>query len=860
MPSAVFPSQRHWPGRPLSAGLSLALALAAGSAGAAPLTQPELDRAARELKVGFAVLENGVTGDCGSGEGGCYRGELSLTAPHGLPPDGWALFFSHVERMRRVDDPRFRVEHVNGDLYRLTPAPGSAGLKPGETYRIGFRGGGSHLSAYYPMPNHYLAAEGLKARVIESTRPIVDPETGLEGLPFVAPFVDEAKLERRSPGDRTVWATPARTYAANAATPTALGAGPPVIPSPREVRAGTGALDLSGGLVVRLEGFDRKDLAPALAAAGETGRGAPLVVRRASKPLPLGGYGLAIDAEGVVIEASDAEGASNGLRTLAALRAAGPTVPQLAIEDAPRFGFRGLHLDVARNFHGKALVLAVLEQMAAYKLNRLHLHLGDDEGWRLEIAGLPELTEIGARRCHDLAEDRCLLPQLGAGPDGDTPVDGFYSAADYIEIVRAAAARHIEVIPSFDMPGHSRAAIRAMDARARRLRAAGDEAGAARYLLSEAADRSVYDSIQHYRDNTINVCQESAYAFVAKVVDEVAALHVRAGRPLKTYHIGADETPGAWIGSPACAALSKTTGVPVKKLGGYFIERVSARLAERGIVAAGWSDGMGDADARKMPAAVQSNLWAPLFGGATAVGRKQAGQGWRVVVSVPEATYLDAPNAVDPYERGYDWMSRFTDSRKLFDFMPESLPVHAEIWTDLENRPATVTDNGGRGARFDGVQAQLWSETIRSDDQVEYMLFPRLLAFAERAWRRADWEPTPASDGGPYGPQTQTFSAAARVARDREWAGFAARVGTVELRRLDQAGIAYRIPIVGAVVESGVLKANLEVPGLPIEYRVAGGGWVPYAGPAPVEGAVEIRARSADGRRAGRTVTVGERR
>ncbi len=845
IPSAVFPSQRHWPGRHLSAGLSLALALAAGSAGAAPLTQAELDRAARELKVGFAVLENGVTGDCGTGEGGCYRGELSLTAPHGLPADGWALYFSHVERMRRVDDPRFRIEHVNGDLHRVTPAPGSAGLKAGETYRIGFRGGGSHLSAYYPMPNHYLAAEGLEARVVASTRPIIDPETGLESLPFVAPFIDEVRLERRSPEDRTVWATPARTYAANAATPTALG---------------TGALDLSGGLAARLDGFDRADLVPALVAAGETGRGVSLVVRKASKPRPAGGYGLTVDAEGVAIEAADAEGASNGLRTLAALRAAGPTVPHLVIEDAPRFGFRGLHLDVARNFHSKALVLAVLEQMAAYKLNRLHLHLGDDEGWRLEIAGLPELTEIGGRRCHDLAEDRCLLPQLGSGPDEGAPVDGFYSAADYIEIVKAATARHIEVIPSFDMPGHSRAAIRSMDARARRLRAAGDEAGAARYLLSEAADRSVYDSIQHYRDNTINVCRESAYAFVAKVVDEVAALHERAGRPLKTYHIGADETPGAWVGSPACAALSKQTGVPVRKLGGYFIERVSARLAERGIMAAGWSDGMGDADARRMPAAVQSNLWAPLFGGATDVGREQAGQGWRVVVSVPEATYLDAPNAVDPYERGYDWMSRVTDSRKLFDFMPESLSVHAEIWTDLENRPVTATDKGGRAARFDGMQAQLWSETIRSDDQVEYMLFPRLLAFAERAWRRANWEPAPAPGGGTYGPETRTFSLAARAERDREWAGFARRVGTVELRRLDQAGIDYRIPTVGAVIEDGLLKANLEFPGLSIEHRVAGGRWIPYAGPTPATGEMEIRARSADGRRAGRTVTVGERR
>jgi hexosaminidase len=162
--------------------------------------------------------------------------------------------------------------------------------------------------------------------------------------------------------------------------------------------------------------------------------------------------------------------------------------------------FRGLHVDVARNFHSKAEILAILDQMAAYKLNRLHLHLADDEGWRVEIAGLPELTTIGSRRCHDLAERTCLLPQLGAGPDPSAPVNGFYSRADYIEIVRAAQARHIQVIPSFDMPGHSRAAIKAMEARAARLRAEGKpEAEAGRYLLSEAGNASVYSSIQHYR-------------------------------------------------------------------------------------------------------------------------------------------------------------------------------------------------------------------------------------------------------------------------------------------------------------------------------------------------------------------------
>src|SRR5258708_30691826 len=134
----------------------------------------------------------------------------------------------------------------------------------------------------------------------------------------------------------------------------------------------------------------------------------------------------------IVITAADAAGSSYALRSLAqqavyeqlALR-------PLDIEDAPRFAFRGLMLDVARNFHPKRQILAVIEQMAAAKLNKLHLHLGDDEGWRLEIDGLPELTGIGARRCHDLAETHCMMPFLRIGPDSVAPATGHLTRADY---------------------------------------------------------------------------------------------------------------------------------------------------------------------------------------------------------------------------------------------------------------------------------------------------------------------------------------------------------------------------------------------------------------------------------------------
>lgn len=852
--------------RPSLIGLASTLALIATGVHAQP-TQSQLDGLAATLQVRYQVLDNRPTPAACAPDPSCHLVDLTLSAPE-TPPAGWSLYFSSVVRILKAGGDDFTLTHINGDLYRLTPTASFAGFATGQTVRIPLKLEGHELSELYPMPNYYVAAEGLAARTIAGTRPVIDSETGLESLAFVAPFTDEARLAGVSAADTTVWATAPRVYAINAAagavaTPVPATA---ILPTPLKVTPGPdGArLDLSRGVAITFSGVRREALAPALAhlaarGAVEAKAGTRLEIRLApAEKLARGGYRLAVKADSIRILASDPEGAANGLASLAQLVDADRKVPLVAVDDAPRFDFRGLHIDVARNFHAKAEILAILDQMAAYKLNRLHLHLADDEGWRVEIAGLPELTQIGSRRCHDLTERTCVLPQLGSGPDPSTPVNGYFSRADYVEIVRAAQARHIQVIPSFDMPGHSRAAIKAMEARAARLRAEGKpEAEAGRYLLSEAENKSVYSSIQHYDDNTINVCLESAYAFLGKVVDEMAKMHAAAGQPLTRYHIGADETPGAWTASPACAAYEARTGVKPADLGGHFIEKVSAMLAARGVVVAGWSDGMSHARADQMPAKVHSNNWGALAGEGPASAHIQANQGWEVVISTPEVMYFDSPQAADPKERGYDWPSRSTDTRKVFDFMPENLPAHAELWSDLRGGPQASKDEHPLepGVRFAGLQGQLWSETVRSDAQVDYMLYPRMLALAERAWHGANWE-VPYTPSAAYSPTSGAFTADMRARRDADWDAFANLLGGRELARLDAAGVAYRVPTVGAVIEDGRLKANVEFPGLPIEYRVDGGPWRPYVENAPVAGRVEVRARSADGKRAGRGLSV----
>ena len=841
----------------------IALPFAFGSASAAiAASQAQLNDLGARMGVRLAILDNRPANCPGQGDG-CFLSELDLKIPDRLDPDlaagDFKLYFSSVSPVIQADSDVFGVRLVNGDLHVLEAKPGIR-LEPGKTYPVRLWSQGHFFSAYYPMPNMFLVAGKLVPVVIAATRPTTDLGSGLEVLPFVALMSDEARLGTQTPDDQTRWQTPERAfdvYASRASD--AAPADISVIPTPLSTsRLGGPQIDLTQGIRLTLAGIDRTAIEAAVRdlALRESASGVPIRIRR-SRGIGPESYRVKAKNGSIEIEAGDSSGAAYALESLAQVAShdRGHLQP-LQVEDSPLFGFRGLHIDLARNFHSKAEVLKIIEQMGRYKLNKLHLHLGDDEGWRLEIARLPELTAVGAYRCFDPGETRCLLPQLGAGPARDTPVNGYLSRADYIEILKAAHARGIEVIPSFDMPGHSRAAIRSMEARYRRLMALGRKAEAERFRLAEPGDTTKYRSVQNYNDNTLNVCLDSTYHFIDAVVDDIAALHKAAAVPLKTYHIGADETAGAWSGSPACKALMAKTGRSVDQLGPMFIERVSASLAKRGITAAGWSDGLDHVDPAKMPRAVQSDIWGDLFTAAAGEAHRTANQGWKTVIAVPNVLYFDIPYAPNPLERGYDWPSRGTDTFKVFSFMADNLPANASVMTDLKNKPTTMTDSVplGAGKSIAGEQANMWSETVRRDSLADYMLFPRLLALAERSWHRAPWEPQyRAGTSYSYGDGMIDLAALRN-----DWSSFAAKM-PAQLEALERAGVMYRIAPPGARIMNGTLEANSEFPGQQIEYRLSGGGWVRYAGPVAVSGHVELRTLSYDGRRSSRTVTVSSR-
>jgi hexosaminidase len=493
---------------------------------------------------------------------GASRAVFTLTnnGTTSLPARGWAVYFNALlPRTPGSEKGGIVIEQVIGELFRMVPDASFKGLAPGQSaefeYRTSLIGNVTQVPA-----GPYIVFDGSpgKGRAIKDYR----------ALPFERP-------DQQGRAPRVI--TPEAQYERNAEIhDLPADSLPPVFPTPRRLEMLAGELRLRGLPAITAPpelsaeaGLARTILAPRLEDVGDTSLVLKLEIGPVEGQSSPEAYELTVGSSGIRIVGTSSAGVFYGLQSLRSMMPvtgpaeAGVRLPAVRVVDAPRFGYRGLHLDVARNFQPKRTVLGVIDLMARYKLNALHFHLTDDEGWRIEIPGLPELTEVGARRGHTLDSANFLPPAYGSGPDVDRPFgSGFFSSGDYVEIVKYANDRHIEIIPEIEMPGHARAAIKAMDARFRRLSAAGDAAGASRYLLSEAEDRSEYKSVQDFPDNVMNPALESTYAFIEEVVGQLVAAHKSAGVPLRNLHMGGDEVPaGVWEKSPAARAFMRANGL-----------------------------------------------------------------------------------------------------------------------------------------------------------------------------------------------------------------------------------------------------------------------------------------------------------
>ena len=506
-------------------------------------------------------------------------------------------------------------------------------------------------------------------------------------------------------------------------------------------------------------------------------------------------------------------------------------VPYILVQDKPQFTYRGMHLDVARNFHDVKTIRKLMDMMSLYKLNKFHFHLTDDEGWRIEIPGLPELTKIGGRRGHTYTETECLLPSYGSGcdpNDNESAGNGYYSREEFVALLRYAHERHIEVIPAIDFPGHARAAVRAMEVRHDHFKAKGDMYKAHEYLLTDWDDTSEYISEQMWRRNVVNIGLSSTYKFVEKIIDELLAMYTEADVKLSAIHIGGDEVPsGAWLKSPVCLNLIQE--LPelqnISDLTEFFIGRVNKILTSRGVQTAGWEEialTHKNGKVEPNPSLVEHQLmlytWNTIWGqGGEEIPYKLANMGHKVVLSNAPNLYFDLAYDKDPEESGYYWAG-YIDTEDTFKFLPMDFFKSAE--KDALGKlidPLTHYLNAERLTQegiknICGLQGQLWGETIRTDERIEYLLFPRMCALAERAWSRTPkWA-------------TISDSTLRKNTYQTDWNQFANRLAKIELPRLDNLfnGVRYRIPLPGAKLKNGLLTANTALPELTIRYTIDG--------------------------------------
>lgn len=472
-----------------------------------------------------------------------------------------------------------------------------------------------------------------------------------------------------------------------------------------------------------------------------------------------GWYRITLDGT-CKVEAADEDGAWYARVTLDNLKrnAGGKEIPNMIIEDWPDMGYRGFMLDISRNFTTKDNILRFIDLLAHYKVNIFHLHFGDDEGWRVEIEKFPELTTYGAHHAFphrneagEYVEEEYLMPSYNGSIDPDdmsSTANGYLTKEDYVEILKYAWERRIKVIPEFDTPGHSRAAIKAMDAYS--AHAGNDD-----YRLSDPEDRSEYCSVQYYKDNALNVAMPSTYRFIEVVFDELIAYHKEAGVPLPAIHVGGDEVAkGAWTASPACLKIMEERGWDnVELMKSYYIEKVLDIAEARGVKIAGWQEVVMDLEDHVYER-LKKNLYSVNFwhtgGEQQEYPYKYANDGVPVVLSNMTNTYVDFAYTPDKTERGLSW-GGFVDERRSFSLLPYDI-YRSVRWDDkgrmrdISALPEGKTPLASR-ENIIGVQAQLWTETVRCFDHVTSYVFPKVCGVFERAWNASpSWEGTTQAD------------------------------------------------------------------------------------------------------------------
>lgn len=489
-----------------------------------------------------------------------------------------------------------------------------------------------------------------------------------------------------------------------------------IVPTPLSMEKGTGSFTFGPNTVITVPTEEQKPVAGLFASLFTRSAGFTPKVQvgtegdvclELDKNLPEDAYEMQVSSGQIRVKASDSKGLFYGLQNLRLLLPPAIesstaqdtvewTVPEMTVKDAPRFGYRGFMLDVSRYFLPKEELLRMIDCMALLKLNRLHLHLTDDNGWRLEIKKYPKLTEVGAWKV-----DRQHLPfPERRNPKRGEPatVGGYYTQADMKEIIAYAADRQIEIIPEIDIPAHSNAAL----------------ASYPEYACPVVKDFIGVIPGLGGKNAEIIFCggNEKTYEFLQDVLDEVIALF-----PSRYIHLGGDEaTKTNWKKCPLCQARIREEHLADEEaLQGYFMGRMSDYVRSKGKEVMGWDELTNS----KLPEDVIVFGWQG-FGNAAL---KAAEQGHRFVMTPARVAYLIR-------YQGPQWFEPVTyfgnnTLKGLFDYEPVQ-----EGWKPEYEKLLM------------GVQASMWTEFCNKPEDVFYLVFPRLAALAEIAWvpkNQKDW-------------------------------------------------------------------------------------------------------------------------
>lgn len=476
---------------------------------------------------------------------------------------------------------------------------------------------------------------------------------------------------------------------------------PSFIPAPVSLQVQDGSFTLSSSTVIVAEGAEARAAAEQFQRTVKKTHGLDLKItdqgadsntiafnlKAAASGDKPESYQLEVIPQGIKVTAGDAAGLFYGGVTLwqALPEASGSDalqVPALRIEDAPRFGWRGFMMDPARHFWSVEEVKQTIDAMALHKLNTLHWHLTDDQGWRIEIKQYPKLTEIGG----------CRLPAGDGGKDPKTgaprPYCGFYTQEQVRDVVKYAAERHITVVPEINVPGHATAAI-----------AAYPEIGTIDTPLVPSSEWGVFP-------NLVNT-EESTYTFFENVLAEVVTLF-----PGTYVHIGGDEAvKDQWKASARVQErMREVSAKDEMAMQGHLVERLEKYLAGHGKRLIGWDEIL----EAKLPAEATVMSWRGIEGGLQA-----ARQGHDVVMSPSGDLYLDYLQTDSPHEP--PGRPATIPLKQVYNFEP----IPAEL--EADKRPHIL-----------GLQANMWTEHTRTFERLQHNVFPRLAAVAETGWSPAE--------------------------------------------------------------------------------------------------------------------------